>query len=63
MIKRQILISITLFLLISTVQTQSSQSCLGIDGKQVTWWVQLIFPGTFSNGFGYMDNRSTSSSF
>lgn len=51
-----------LLLLLLIVQYSKSQVCLGINGEPVTWWVQLIFPGKFSNGFGYMDSTFRTSS-
>ena len=41
----------------------SSQQCLDPNGTPVNWWVQLIFPGTVSGGFGYIDSTFITSKF
>lgn len=38
-------------------------SCIGMDGSSTDWWVQLIFPGKFSNNFAYMDSKHKTPSF
>jgi hypothetical protein len=49
--------------MIALATIANSKTCVGIDGRNVAWWVQLIFPGTFENGFGYIDSLSNNSTF
>ena len=40
-----------------------SQTCLDPNGNPVSWWVQLIFPGSVPGGFAYFDSSYTAPSF
>lgn len=51
-------VSLTLLIYLS-----QSQSCLDQNGNSVSWWVQLIFPGSVPGGYAYIDNTYTAPSF
>ena len=40
-----------------------SQPCLDPNGNPVSWWVQLLFPGSVPGGFAYIDSSATSPDF
>lgn len=40
-----------------------SQPCLNFQGQPVSWWVQLLFPGSVAEGFAYLDSTFTNSQF
>ena len=37
-----------------------SQPCLDPNGNPVSWWVQLLFPGSVPGGFAYIDSNVAS---
>lgn len=54
---------LSLALLALLVASCSAQTCLNPSGKPVTWWVQMIFPGSVPGGYAYFDSTFTAPSF
>lgn len=40
-----------------------AQPCLDPNGNAVSWWINLIFPGSVPGGFAYFDSTFTSPEF
>lgn len=41
----------------------SKYNCVGIEGKEVTWWVILIFPKNIPDEYAYIHSNTLRSSF
>lgn len=50
------------FLILSILALSNADQCLNPSGTMVSWWVQMIFPGT-TPGYAYFDSTFTAPSF
>lgn len=48
-----------LFAIITFLSLTNSQHCLNHQGKNVAWWVMLIYPNSVSTGYAYFDSTMT----
>jgi hypothetical protein len=49
--------------LILTSTLSQCRGCVGLGGREVAWWIQLIYPKKMGSGFGYFDSTFAAPSF
>lgn len=52
-----------LCLLVVLLVSAHADQCLNPNGTAVNWWVQMVFPGAVTGGFGYIDSTYAAPSF